>query len=140
MIDAIRSISNPAISVMAVRPSTVVVAEGPEQVSPPHGKPGDQSKHVKISILVGQSNMLSFGRVGPADAKGTLEYLIQKNGKYRHLIDDAGRWTERNDVRYVHVMHSSDKMDVMRNEWLTLKGSLGPELRFGYIIGQNYDE
>lgn len=33
-------------------------------------------------ILMGESNMLGFGRVAPEDQKRTLKYLIKKDGKY----------------------------------------------------------
>ncbi|MCA9216373.1 MAG: hypothetical protein KDB27_25065 [Planctomycetales bacterium] len=38
----------------------------------PDGKPADQTKPVKVFILLGQSNMLGFGKIGPADKNGTL--------------------------------------------------------------------
>ncbi len=43
---------------------------------------------MQVFILMGQSNMLGFGKVGPEDKQGTLEYLIKKEGKYRHLVED----------------------------------------------------
>lgn len=48
--------------------------------------------------------MLGFGRVGPKETKGSLGFMVKDKGKYHHLIDDAGNWTTRPDVRYVHVM------------------------------------
>ena len=47
---------------------------------------GDFSKPVKVFIMMGQSNMLGFGRVGPENQKGTLSYLV-KQGKYPHLVE-----------------------------------------------------
>jgi alpha-galactosidase len=89
---------------------------------------------------MGQSNMLGFGRVGPADKQGTLEHLV-KDGKYPNLVDSEGKWTERKDVRYVQVMHRNGNMGVLRNEWLTVKGPhIGPELQFGHIMGHVLDE
>ncbi len=92
-------------------------------------------------ILLGQSNMLGFGRIGPEDKKGTLTYLTKEEKKYPHLVDDQGNWTQRRDVRYVQVMHRGDKMSTLRNEWLTVKGKhIGPELQFGHIMGHVLDE
>ena len=51
----------------------------------PDGKPAAADKPVKVFILLGQSNMLGFGRVGPTDKIGTLEYMVK--GKYAHLIE-----------------------------------------------------
>ena len=63
----------------------------PDQLPDPDGKPADQSKPVKVFILMGQSNMLGFGRVDPEDKQGTLTHLTKKEGKYPHLVDDAGQ-------------------------------------------------
>ena len=38
-------------------------AQVPEQLPDPDGSPVDQTKPVKVFILMGQSNMLGFGRV-----------------------------------------------------------------------------
>ncbi|MFO1062527.1 MAG: hypothetical protein U0892_01465 [Pirellulales bacterium] len=53
--------------------------------------------------MLGQSNMLGFGRVGLKD-QGLLEYFVKTANKYGHLVDEYGNWIERKDVRYVHVM------------------------------------
>ena len=113
----------------------------------PDGKPAAQDKPVKVFILLGQSNMLGFGRPGPADMPGTLEYMIKEKNKYPHLVDDEGKWTQRKDVRYVHVM---DKRGVafdnleefadMKNQWLTVNGNFGPEIGFGHIMGHILEE
>jgi len=111
-----------------------------QQLPDPDANPAATDKPVKVFILLGQSNMLGFGKVGPADKQGTLEYLVKAKGKYPHLIDDQGNWTQRNDARYVQVMHRNDKMSTLRNEWLTVKGNIGPELQFGHIMGHVLDE
>lgn len=118
------------------------------QLPDPDGKPADQSQPVKVFILMGQSNMLGFGRINPVDTKGTLSYLVKKEKKYPFLIDDAGNWTVRKDVRNVHVMDKRGggltNFTVFRdvkNEWLTVKGRhIGPELAFGHIMGHFHDE
>jgi len=99
-----------------------------------------KDKPVQVYILLGQSNMLGFGKVSPAETPGTLEYMVKEKDKYPFLTNEDGSWKERDDVRYVHVMHRRDKMNVMRNEWLKPKGSFGPELGFGSIIGEMHDE
>lgn len=113
----------------------------------PDGKPADHSKKVQVFILLGQSNMLGFGRVGPKDVKGSLQFQIQERGKYGFLVDDAGQWTERRDVRYVHVMdqRAVDYRDLerfgdLKNDWLKVSGNFGPELGFGTVLGQALDE
>ena len=114
----------------------------------PDGKPAAQEKPIKVYILLGQSNMLGFGRIGPAENAGTLENLVKKANKYPHLVDDQGNWTVRNDVRYVHVMdkRGGDYKDMnhfgdMKNQWLEIKGrSFGPELGFGHVMGHVHEE
>jgi len=126
---------------------SLAAAQAADPSTVPGGKPADQTKPVKVYIMLGQSNMLGFGRVGPKETKGSLEYLVKEQGKYPHLVDDAGRWTVRQDVRYVHVMDprgvdykNMEKFGDVRNEWLTPKGSFGPELGFGHVIGDLHDE
>ncbi len=112
------------------------------QLPRPDGQPADMKKPVKVFILMGQSNMLGMGDVGPDTAKGTLGYLTKTEKRYPYLLDDAGRWTERSDVRHVHVMPGrGGGMQVNHNEWLTVKGgAIGPEVAFGHIMGQLLNE
>ncbi len=75
----------------------------PAQLPKSDGSPADHSKPVLVYIMMGQSNMLGFGRVGPKETKGTLEYFSKKM-EIHSFIDDSGNWITRQDVRYVHVM------------------------------------
>ncbi|WP_197454948.1 sialate O-acetylesterase [Stieleria varia] len=125
----------------------VLASNGQETLPDPDGLPASQDKPVQVYILLGQSNMLGFGRVGPADLQGSLEYMVKEKSKYPHLVDDAGNWTQRNDVRFVHVMDKRgvDFRDMenfadMKNEWLTVKGNFGPEIGFGHVMGHLHDE
>ncbi len=129
-----------AAAAMALLVLPVAARDIPKQLPDPDTKPAATDKPVKVFILLGQSNMLGFGKVGPDEKKGTLEYLTGKEGKYPHLVDDQGNWTQRKDVRYVQVMHRNGKMSTLRNEWLTVKGNVGPELQFGHIMGHVLDE
>lgn len=95
---------------------------------------------VKVFIMLGQSNMLGFGKVGPEDQQGTLEYLIHNEGKYSHLRDAEKNWAKRQDVRFVQLMHRNGKMSTLRNEWLTIKGNVGPEVQFGHVVGKALDD
>jgi hypothetical protein len=98
----------------------------------PDGKPGDMSKPVQVFILMGQSNMLGFGNAG--QLKGIA------GGKYPYLVDDAGNWNVRKDVR--NVFFCMAKLRI--NEWLTAangsgKGKIGPEIGIGNYMGQLID-
>ncbi|MFO0925179.1 MAG: sialate O-acetylesterase [Pirellulales bacterium] len=119
----------------------------PKNLPPTDGQAADASKPVQVYVMLGQSNMLGFGRVGPKDVKGSLEYLIYDSGKYPHLIDATGNWLVRRDVRYVHVMDQRgvdyknlETFGVVRNEWLVPSKSVGPELGFGQVMGYYHDE
>ena len=114
-----------------------VAAEVPDPLPDPDGKPADMSKPVKVFILMGQSNMLGFGAVGPEDREGSLLHLLKKESKYPHLVDEVGNWTVRKDVRNVRVMNFKD----YKNDWLTAADSrhIGPELQFGAIMGHALD-
>lgn len=126
----------------------VLAVEVPETLPDPDGKPADTAKPVQVFILMGQSNMLGFGRIDPEDQQGTLSHLAKQQQKYPYLIDDEGNWTERQDVRNVHVMDTRGaglteftKFSDIKNEWLTVKkGHIGPELAFGHIMGHIHDE
>jgi hypothetical protein len=57
----------------------------------PDDKPADQTKKVKVFILMGQSNMVGMGDILPADKPGTLTTLTKTEKKYPYLLDDAGQ-------------------------------------------------
>jgi len=129
--------------------STIETDDADAQIASPQSddKLAEHSKRVKVYIMLGQSNMLGFGRVGPQETKGSLEFLVKEKAKYPHLVDDMGNWTTRQDVRYVHVMDQRgvDYRDMetfgdVRNEWLTPKKTFGPELGFGHVLGHFHDE
>eukprot|EP00913_Durusdinium_trenchii_P008800 g8266.t1 len=98
------------------------------------------SKPVQVYILLGQSNMLGAGKIKPrrGKAEGSLEHAVKEKKLYPYLVDDAGQWTVRKDVRNVRVMGSgTGGMRVFNNEFLTIKGrSIGPEIGIGHYLGQ----
>jgi hypothetical protein len=107
----------------------------------PDGKPADMTKPVKVFILMGQSNMLGFGKIaGTTD--GTLEHAVKTEKMYPFLVDEAGNWTERKDVRNVRVMVGrGGGMGVHNNEWMTITGkAIGPEIGIGHHVGNVLDE
>lgn len=111
-----------------------------KQLPDPDGKPADMTKPVQVYILLGQSNMLGAGKVGPEEADGSLEHAAKKKGLYPYLIDEAGNWTVRNDVRNVRVMQARGSMKEFNNEFMTVKnGKIGPELGIGYVVGHVTD-
>ncbi len=107
----------------------------------PTGEPADMSKPVQVYILLGQSNMLGFGKVGAADKPGTLLHAVKQKELYPYLVDESGEWTERKDVRNVRVMGSgTGGMRGFNNEWMTIKGgNVGPEIGIGHQVGNVTD-
>ncbi|QDU98957.1 sialate O-acetylesterase [Lignipirellula cremea] len=120
---------------------SLLAAELPSPLPDPNGKSADMSQPVQVYILLGQSNMVGAGKIGPADKEGSLEHAVKSKGKYPYLVDDAGDWTERQDVRNVRVMGSgTGAMKQFNNEWMTVKGrSLGPEFGIGHAVGHAVD-
>jgi hypothetical protein len=114
-----------------------------DQLPDPDGKPADMSKPVQVYILLGQSNMLGFGKVNPKKGKpeGSLTHAVNEKKKYPYLVDDNGNWTERKDVRNVRVMGSGlGGMRLFNNEWMTIKGgNIGPEIGIGHYVGHVTD-
>jgi len=130
LLAAILSLQTLALSGVAAEPS----------LPDPDGEPANLSKPVQVYILLGQSNMVGAGKIA-GDKDGTLEYAVKTKKLYPYLIDDAGNWTERKDVRNVRVMGSgTGGMRGFNNEWMTIKGrTIGPEFGIGHQLGHATD-
>jgi hypothetical protein len=123
-------------SLALLSPASVRAAD----LARPDGKPADLSKPVKVFIVMGQSNTLEMGAV-KGDKDGALEKAVKSENLYPFLVDDAGAWTTRMDVRNVSVMQKGDNMNVYRNDWLTISGNkIGIEIGIGHHLGQALDE
>jgi Carbohydrate esterase, sialic acid-specific acetylesterase len=102
----------------------------------PDDKPGVAGKPIKVFILMGQSNMVGMGDIGPETAKGTLTYLTKPDKKYPFLVD-GDKWTERKDVYYYDArVKKGGPLSPTANNGK----SIGPELGFGYVMGHVLDE
>ena len=120
----------------ALLAAPAVLAE--DQLPDPDGKPADMSKPVQVYILMGQSNMLNFGKITGGD--GSLEHAVKEKGLYPYLVDDSGAWTERKDVRNVRVQGSGGGgARLFNNEWMTIKGKVGVEIGIGHHLGNAVD-
>jgi len=108
----------------------------------PDGKPADVSKPVKVFLIMGQSNTLEMGRV-KGDKAGSLKYAVAEEGLYPFMVDGAGKWTKRMDVRNIHTMGSGGpdgRGGVRRNDWLTVSGGkIGIEIGIGHQLGNAID-
>jgi hypothetical protein len=108
----------------------------PNQVIPkPDGKEADMSKPVQVFILMGQSNMCGMGSVSK------LEEAV-KGGKYPYLVDGAGKWIERKDVRNINLVNGSLNIPKrpVTNGWLTIQEPfVGVDQPIGHILGNIID-
>ena len=68
---------------------------------------------------------------------GTLNTLVRQQGKFPYLLDDAGNWSERKDVRFVRYMSGQGPLN---NEWMGIRGgTIGPEYGIGHVVGNAID-
>ena len=101
---------------------------------------------VKVFILAGQSNMEGQG-VADLEGKhynggrGTLNYVMKdpaKAPRYKHLKDDKGQWTVREDVWVWYKPENRPVKCGPLGLGFTVYGGkhhFGPELQFGHVMG-----
>src|SRR6478672_8933252 len=90
-----------ALTLAAIATTTVSPFAHAAELPRPDGKAADMTKPVQVFIMMGQSNMVGLGKItGP---EGSLENAVKEKKKYPYLVDDAGNWVERQDVRNVRV-------------------------------------
>jgi hypothetical protein len=106
---------------------------------------------VKVFILAGQSNMEGQG-VADLEGKnynegrGTLNYVMKDPAKatlYKHLKDDKGQWTVRDDVWVWYKPENGQVKSGPLTIGFTIydgKHHFGPELQFGHVIGDHFTD
>lgn len=121
---------------MPIGSSQEIAQPAPKQQVLKHdGKPADMTKPVQVFILLGQSNMVGLGKIAGTDS--SLENAVKTKKKYSYLVDDTGKWTQRNDVRFVRMMQGRG---LLNNEWMAVKsGTIGPEFGIGHPLGNAID-
>ncbi len=107
--------------------------------------PGDpQAKGpLKVFILAGQSNMVGAGII-PMDpqrneGKGSLEYLVKNDqdpARFKHMIDEQGQWTVRDDVWIWYF----DRTGGLTAGFGSNPTTIGPEFGFGHAIGEALED
>ena len=126
--------------------SHVALARQAEQSTPL--KQGGKSP-IKVFILAGQSNMEGQGvadLAGPDynDGKGTLNYVMKDPAKahlFKHLKDDKGQWTVRDDVWVWYKPEGEPvKSGPLSLGFTPYEGKhhFGPELQFGHVVGDYF--
>jgi len=112
-----------------------VDTDSKQQLPKPDGKEADMSKPVQVFILMGQSNMCGMGSVSK------LEEVV-KGGKYPYLVDDAGKWIVRKDVRNINMVNGSLNIPKrpVTNGPLTIQDPfVGVDQPIGHILGNVFD-
>ena len=93
-------------------------------------------KKVKVFILAGQSNMEGHGQVRSLD-------LLGQHPKYGYLLKKLknadGSWVIREDVT-ISWKAKDKKNGPLTVGWGYGANEIGPELMFGAIMGEKYDE
>ncbi|MCX6879422.1 MAG: hypothetical protein NTW21_37310 [Verrucomicrobia bacterium] len=89
----------------------------------------------KITYLIEHADGL--GWMTRVDVPGTLNTLVRQQGKFPYLLDGAGNWAVRQDVRFVRYMSGQGPLN---NEWMGIKGgTIGPEFGIGQVVGNAID-
>ena len=116
--------------------------------APPEPK---KPKPVKVFILAGQSNMegqavADLDGKNYNEGKGTLAALLKDPAKAKlvqHLKNGKGEWAVRDDV---WVRYQREKLPLLAGP-LSMgfsvygdKHHFGPELQFGHLVGDHFDE
>lgn len=117
-----------------------VYRQEPDQKNPTHQAiklEAGQAVDFKITYLTNNANGL--GWTARVDFPGTLNTVVKQQGKYQELLDDDGHWASRDDVWYKGVVTATG------NKWLSVgcgagNGKVGPELGFGWVLGDYHDE
>ena len=82
--------------------------------------------------------MVGFGTVNGTD-RGTLETMTRTENKFPNLIDSAGNFIARQDVRYRGVI-SGIGNGPLAPGFGANSSNFGPELGFGHVMGWYHDE
>lgn len=112
-------------------------------------EPGGESTHHPIKLTAGEKVTFriiylndqagGLGWLARLDIPGTLSTVVREEGKFPYLIDEKGRWVERDDVYYKGVVTAT------ADKWLSVgcgagSNNIGPELGFGNLLGDFHDQ
>ena len=97
----------------------------------------DEQVTFRITYLTDQANGL--GWIARVDIPGTLTSAVRQAGKFQYLVDEQGNWITRKDTWYKGVVTAT------ANKWLSVgcgagDSKIGPELGFGWVMGDYHDE
>ena len=104
-------------------------------VTPIHLK---KNKRHKISITYeeGGSAALWLKKVD-LEGMGDLRWVVNKLGKFKSVLDEDGKWVARHDVIHTDAYMGKGKSAPLSAP--ACGGSIGPELGFGWVMGEFHD-
>jgi hypothetical protein len=92
---------------------------------------------LRITFLQGGSPALWLELVN-LKGMGDLRFVVNELGRFPHLIDKEGNWTERHDVMLNNAYMGKGNSKPLSPG--TIGKAFGPELGFGYVMGTYHDE
>ncbi len=106
---------------------------------------------VKVFILAGQSNMegqavVDLDGKDYNNGRGTLAALLRdpaKSAAFKHLRDDSGKWTVRDDVWVRYQREDRPLLAGPLGLGFSVYGDqhhFGPELQFGHVVGDRFKQ
>lgn len=120
------------------------------------GTAAETTAPVKVFILMGQSNMLGLGDVGPVGKRRSLEYAVKKKRRYQFLVGKSGQWivnkhvrlvdllpgrveNQENQITFMNQIHDGRRprgMIVPYDQWLSIQGHryIGPEFGIAHEL------
>ena len=95
----------------------------------------EAGKKVPFKITYFTKDANGLGWIVRMDVPGTLATLVKHQGMYPYLMNREGQWVARDDVWYKGVIAATG------SHWLGVRGGrIGPELGFGHVVGNHFDE
>ncbi len=92
---------------------------------------------LQVTFLNGGSPALWMEMVN-LKGMGDLKFVVNELGRFPHLIDNDGNWTERQDVMLNNAYMGKGSSRPLSPG--TIGRTFGPELGFGYVMGTFLDE
>ena len=95
----------------------------------------EAGKKVPFKITYFTKNANGLGWIVRMDVPGALSTLVTHKGLYSYLMNDRRQWIARDDVWYKGVVAAKG------SRWLGVRGGrIGPEIGFGHVVGNHYDD
>lgn len=101
----------------------------------------EDKQPLKVFLLVGQSNMEGKGQSGHINALlANPDTPAEERAKFEGLIDENGEHVVRDDVWIWYLGQTGNLQPGFANAPEKNGKPFGPELGFGHVIGNHYDE